>query len=154
MNMNYEKSVTSVREDVQKLSQNKQSRTNLKIEMLEKEMIVLNYEVNQLNNNMNKTELKLDEITMKASTESKKKEDEPEAGFSCKICDYKSKKEGTPMKHNNTKHPNGSFKCDKCGQTFISNDTLESHIKINHIDDHENQIGSSSESSDSIANVK
>ena len=41
-----------------------------------------------------------------------------------------------------------------CGQTFISNDALERHIKINQTDDHENRKGSPSENSDSISNVK
>ena len=122
--------------------------------MLEKGIIVLNYEVNQLVSNIKKMELMLDKITMKATTETKNKDNEPGVWFCCKICYYKSKKEVTLKKHINTKHPKGFYECDKCGQTFISDEALESRIKVNHNDDQEKQRGLLPESSNNISKVK
>ena len=80
-----EKEVKELRDEVQKLIQNKYNSNNLKIEMHEKEIIVLNYEVNQLNINLKKTQIFLDELTKKATTETKIKETDAGDWFYCNI---------------------------------------------------------------------
>ena len=126
----------------------------MKIELLEKELIVLNYEVNQLQINAKKTTLLLDELTKKAANNANIKEAEAEISFHCKICNYKSKKEATLNKHKNTKHPDVSYKCDRCGTTFLSKDKMESHIVLNHNKDQEKLSGSLSENDVSISCVQ
>ena len=81
-----EMEVKELREEVQKLMQNRPNKTNHKIEMHEKEITVLNYEVNQLNSNIKQMKLMLDEITKKATIETNNKDEEPGVWFCCKIC--------------------------------------------------------------------
>ena len=99
--------VNELKQEVQKLIQNKNNRNNLKIEILEKELIVLNYEVNQLNINAKKTKEILDELTKTAANDDKIKKVAEDRWYQCKFCINKYKKEVTLNKHIHTKHPDG-----------------------------------------------
>ena len=61
-----EKEVKDLKEEFIKLTKNKNSRNNVKIEILEKVVIFLTYEINQLNNKLRKPELLLKDINNKS----------------------------------------------------------------------------------------
>lgn len=149
-----ERDVKELKDKIQSLVQNKHNTNDHRIEMLEKEMIVLNYDVTQLNANIRKTEILLDELNKSTSIQTNAKETEAEVWFHCKVCDYKSKRKTTLNKHNNTKHPEGSYKCFKCAKTFISKDILESHKNKRHMQDKGRKGGSQSKNNASVVDVK
>ena len=49
--------------------------------------------------------------------------------FNRKVCDFKCKKHVTLRKHNNTKHNEAKYNCDKCPNICPSKDMLEEHMK-------------------------
>ena len=61
-----EKEVKVLKEEFLKLTKNKNSRINEKIEILEKEVIFLMYEINQLNIKLRKPELLPEDLNSKS----------------------------------------------------------------------------------------
>ena len=103
---------------------------------------------------MQRRQKKFDELTKTAANDDKIKKVAEDRWYQCKFCINKYKKEVTLNKHIHTKHPDGSYRCDKCGKTCLDKDKLESHTNLNHKDGQENHVGSLPENADSIADVK
>ena len=101
-----EMEVRELKDQIEIMVQNKYSNNDHRIELLEKDKIVKNYDVNQLNAIVKKIEILLDELNKKTALKKTKfTETDAEVWFHCKVYDYKSKKETTLNKHKNTKHP-------------------------------------------------
>ena len=74
-----ETEVKDLKEEFLKLTENKNSKNYLKIEILKKEVIFLTYEINRINNKLRKPELLLEDLNNKSKilTEIKKSYQSP-----------------------------------------------------------------------------